>query len=188
MSVAKEVVDSQLRALPQFQQYFSKKEVAHLPEVLQPNETIRALISGWKDGSTWLVVATTQRIMFLDKGVFGGLKQLDLPLHQIQGVAYRVGMMSGEIAIATAGASWKVDNIQPKHAPQPFAELVNALIQETRMQPAAGLPNPGAASSTTTRGNEDFVARLERLASLRERGVLTDEEFQAQKQRILRGD
>jgi Domain of unknown function (DUF4429)/Short C-terminal domain len=33
----------------------------------------------------------------------------------------------------------------------------------------------------------DFTAQLERLARLREQGILTDEEFQAQKARILAG-
>ena len=41
-------------------------------------------------------------------------------------------------------------------------------------------PMPGAQA-----GTEDRVALLERLAKLREQGLLTDAEFEAEKQRIL---
>lgn len=46
---------------------------------------------------------------------------------------------------------------------------------------AARAPSPAPAAAV------DFTAQLERLARLREQGVLTDEEFQAQKARILAG-
>ncbi len=46
---------------------------------------------------------------------------------------------------------------------------------------AARRPAPAAAAPV------DFTAQLERLARLREQGILSDEEFQAQKARILAG-
>ena len=47
--------------------------------------------------------------------------------------------------------------------------------------PGAPPPAPAAASQ------EDRIAQLERLAGLRDQGILSDEEFAAEKARILNG-
>jgi hypothetical protein len=54
---------------------------------------------------------------------------------------------------------------------------------EEAIRPAAG---PSASATVTT--DADLVAQLERLRSLRDEGVLTEEEFAAAKARLLRGD
>jgi hypothetical protein len=51
------------------------------------------------------------------------------------------------------------------------------------VQRAASVPPPSPASRPDEPG--DRLERLERLARLRERGALTDEEFQSEKRRIL---
>jgi Short C-terminal domain len=43
---------------------------------------------------------------------------------------------------------------------------------------------PGAAAAT---GGDDRIAQLERLAKLRDSGALSDEEFEAEKARLLGG-
>jgi len=45
---------------------------------------------------------------------------------------------------------------------------------------------PGTAAPGDT-GKDDTLSQLERLASLRDSGALTDEEFEQQKRRILGG-
>ncbi len=52
---------------------------------------------------------------------------------------------------------------------------------------ATGGPSAGAAIGDLE-SDPDFVAHLERLADLRRRGDLTNEEFEAAKQRLLAGD
>ena len=46
-------------------------------------------------------------------------------------------------------------------------------------------PAEQAAPATTPGGAGDLVEQLQRLAELREQGVLTDDEFTAEKQNIL---
>lgn len=179
MAVPKEVIDAQLAHLQVFQLYFTKKEVAHLPEVIQPGEIIRAIASGMYDNNTWLVVATTQRVLFLDKGMFAGLKQLSLPLDQIQAVAHTVGMMLGEVTISTAGAAWTIKSMTPKDTAAKFAAIVEQLVQwvkQQNRQPVVAAPAPAAP---------DPLAQLERLAQLRQSGALTDVEFTAAKAKLL---
>jgi Short C-terminal domain len=61
---------------------------------------------------------------------------------------------------------------QPEYAPQP------AYVAPPPAPPAA--PPPPAAG-----GGSDLTAELERLAGLRNQGVLTDEEFAAAKAKLL---
>jgi hypothetical protein len=49
-------------------------------------------------------------------------------------------------------------------------------------------PGSGEEAPTAVLGDEDLrLQRLERLAALRDKGVLTDEEFAAEKSRLLGG-
>ena len=54
-------------------QFFTKKELYYLPEVLMENEPVLAYTSGFMDGNTWLITLTDRRIIFLDKGLIYGL-------------------------------------------------------------------------------------------------------------------
>ncbi len=55
----------------------------------------------------------------------------------------------------------------------------------TAPPPAGAVPPPPAAPMAPQPGGDDQLARLERLGALRQQGILTEEEFQQQKRRIL---
>jgi hypothetical protein len=61
-----------------------------------------------------------------------------------------------------------------------LAQRVNLVAKKARE--AAGV---GETVSPGTADSEDAIAQLERLAKLRASGALTEEEFAAEKQRIL---
>jgi len=102
MAVDRRTVEVQLRALGDFHQWGTKKEVRHLPAVLNTGETIRAVTSGVYQGNTWVVTVTDQRILFLDKGMFYGVTQVELPLRQIDTISYKTGLLYGELRLATS--------------------------------------------------------------------------------------
>ncbi|MEU2027228.1 SHOCT domain-containing protein [Streptomyces sp. NPDC016469] len=58
--------------------------------------------------------------------------------------------------------------------------------QQEAEQYAAQQPPPPAASPAAAPG-EDMIGQLERLAALKQQGILTDAEFEAQKARLLAG-
>ena len=68
-------------------------------------------------------------------------------------------------------------------------EAAAIVEQITEMFPDAmvTVDEPVEVSLDTLRG-DDRISQLERLAKLREQGVLTDSEFQAEKARILGSD
>jgi hypothetical protein len=78
-----------------------------------------------------------------------------------------------------------------------FAALVLVLAVELlRRQTAREVPNPPAADFMGSmrrslgrgrRSEEERLEKIERLARLRDQGVLTDEEFAAEKAALVRG-
>ena len=62
----------------------------------------------------------------------------------------------------------------------------DARIAELEAQQAAAAAPPPAPAPAPA-AEPDMVEQLERLAKLKEQGILTDEEFAAQKQKLLEG-
>ncbi|KAA1047259.1 PH domain-containing protein [Pseudocitrobacter sp. 73] len=162
----------------------TKKEFFHLPEVLNSGEQPLAIASGMMDGNTWLITLTNQRVIFLDKGMIFGVKQVDVNLHNIVGVGGKTGLIFGEIMISTSGQNYTVKNVI-KSSVIPFTNLVNETRNSiTNAKVSVETPAP---KSTGKPSFDDVMDKIERLAEMKEEGILTDEEFQQQKQRILNG-
>ena len=182
MPVSQEQIDEQLKNVKRFEEFFVKKEIKFLPSVIREGEIIRALVSGMYEGSTWLVVATSQRVLFLDKSMFGGLKQMQIPLTSISSIQHKTGFLSGEVILTASTAAKMIEQI-PKQGVSWFAEVLSELVRSVNSAPASVAPAASPASS----GPEDRISKLERLAALKEKGILTEQEFQEQKAKILAG-
>ncbi|MFA6433918.1 MAG: PH domain-containing protein [Elusimicrobiales bacterium] len=174
MPVDREVLDAQLAALGDFDKWFTRKERRHLHEVLTPGETIHAITSGLLDGNTWLVTVTDRRVLFLDKGIIYGLKQMELPLSHVSAVSYKTGLLFGKIQVSTSGGTKLIEMIEKKYVSK-VAQSISDLINKMKTP----------AHSAEAAGRNDVVSQLERLAALKRQGILTDLEFAAQKTRIL---
>jgi hypothetical protein len=60
-----------------------------------------------------------------------------------------------------------------------------AYQEQQYAQPAYAAPPPPAP--VATQDDDDLIAQLEKLGGLRDKGILTDEEFAAQKAKLLAG-
>ena len=172
-----EEVQAQIKLLGEVDTFGTKKEIRYLPDILSNDETILSLTSGMMDGNTWLIVCTERRVIFLDKGMIYGLKQRETPLDKINSVEQKTGMMFGSIGIWDGAAHMEIKNVMKKTV-KPFVEAVNSAREALKV--AEKHEHPPSASK-----GSDITSQLERLADLRERGFLTDLEFQAQKAKIL---
>ncbi|WP_331842829.1 PH domain-containing protein [Pantoea agglomerans] len=159
----------------------TKKEFYHLPEILGADETPLAIASGMMDNNTWLITLTNKRVIFLDKGMLYGVKQVDINLSNIVSVGGKTGLLLGEIMISTSGQNYIIKNVM-KGSVIPFTNLVN----ETRNNQNQS-PKPEQQQAKTQLSFDEQMAKIERLAEMKENGILTDEEFQVQKQRVLNG-
>jgi hypothetical protein len=72
-----------------------------------------------------------------------------------------------------------------QEAAQRQAEIDVAVAQAVAAQQAPPPPPPPPAPAAAAPAGGDVIAQLKDLAALRDQGILTDEEFAAQKARIL---
>lgn len=159
----------------------TKKEFFHLPEILNSGEQPVAIASGMMDGNTWLITLTNKRVIFLDKGMIFGVKQVDINLNNIVSVGGKTGLMFGEIMISTSGQNYTIKNVM-KGSVIPFTNLVNETKNSLNI-PAQQQKEP----TKDIQSFDDQMAKIERLAEMKQEGILTEEEFQQQKHRILNG-
>ena len=104
-----------------------------------------------------------------------------------------MGLIGGMARTAVvAGTATAVSNRVSRRQAGRWAEQDTAGQQQAYEQqqpqqaypPQAYAPPPAAAPQDTT---EDLIASLEKLGRLRDSGVLTDAEFEAQKAKLLAG-
>jgi len=88
----------------------------------------------------------------------------------VGGAAYYAGKKGAQSAAREADEDARIADLEAQGAQAP---------------PPAAAPPPPAASQAAA--SNDTVEQLTKLAALRDQGVLTDEEFAAQKAKILGG-
>lgn len=174
-------VQQQIKALGDTDTFGTKKEIKCLPDIMYDDETVLGLTSGLMDGNTWLIVCTERRVIFLDKGMIYGLKQRETALEKINSIEHKLGMVFGSITIWDGASGMQIKNAM-KPTVKPFVDAVNNAIAKMK---AGNTPAAAPAAPAPAADEDDVVSRLERLAALKERGILTDDEFLAQKAKIL---
>lgn len=180
-----ESIQEEIEALDETDLFGTAKEVSHLPEILDDDEHIKYLTSGLMDGTTWLIVCTQKRIVLVDYGFLFGVKQSEMALENINSITYQTGLLLGSIEIWHGGAKMLIENCQ-KYTVKPFVEAVNAARKALKNGTASGgSANVQPKNAQGSSPIDDVMGQLERLAALKEKGVLTDEEFAAQKAKIL---
>jgi len=157
-------------------QFFTKKELNYLPEALSDGEQVIAFTSGLMDGNTWLITLTDRRIIFLDKGMIYGLDQTTIDLDKINAVSGSTGIIFGKITIEDGASRREIDNVWKKTV-KIFTNKVQDAIERKRhlsRQPTVAVPV-----------EEDPYSKLERLSGLKDKGIITKDEFLKEKRKIL---
>lgn len=154
--------------------FFTKKELYYLPEILMDDESVIAFISGLMNRNTWLIVLTDRRIIFLNKGMFYGLKQSIIDLDKVNAVSATTGLIFGKI-IVTDGATDRVISRVWKKAVKNFTNKIQEALEIRKLTRTGQILD----------SHHGPYEQLEKIAELKERGLLTEEEFQIEKKRIL---
>lgn len=150
----------------------TKKEVKELPNIIHDDETITYATSGLWDGKTWLIVSTDKRVIFLDKGMIFGLKQIEIPLNKINSIGQKRGLILGEIEIWDGASKMKITHIS-KETLDPFVKAVNG-AKERMEKPKQHSVNQVSAAD-----------ELIKFKGLLDQGVITQEEFDKKKKELL---
>jgi hypothetical protein len=181
-----EQIDQQIDALPKRYVFYTRKEIRYLPKIMNEGERVLALTSGYIDARTWLLVCTTHRVLFLHRGMFWGLHQLQMTLDRVQSIDSSFGLIFGTIRMWDGASSMHVSLIL-RRSVAPFVRTVQEAIDRYKRQivhdiatnvtrgqaPHAGSPQPA------------WIAELEKLSKMKVDGVLSEAEFTAAKTKLL---
>jgi Bacterial PH domain/Short C-terminal domain len=158
---------------PFFELWWNRK-VKLFAENLADNEHIVAGVRGYFRELRGRLVATETRLLFIErKGFFGSVVE-SFSYSRINEVATSKNVLLGDLIINSGGSSERIKGIQ-KGLLTPFLNVVQHQLADFRHGGPIGTPS----------ANNDVASQLEKLAALRDRGVLTAEEFQAQKVKVL---
>ncbi len=150
------------------------------------------LVAWW----TSIFVVSTDRV--ISREGFIAKRSMEIPLEQVNDVRFEQGIFdrivgAGTLLIQSASTTG-TNSFEDIRHPEDVQRTIfhqGELNQQrtgprTAPEPAAAAPaRPDGASSGTAPLSPSVTTELERLADLRARGVLTEDEFQAQKARIL---
>lgn len=170
-----EEIKKQIQAinLSNVSNYLGRREINELPKILASTEIVDNLAQGTYNNGQGILVSTNRRLLFVDKGMLYGLKVEDFPLDKISSIQYETGLLLGGIKIHTTGNIAKIENVE-KSSARSFAEFVRDKLSQ-----------PKETISTTIVNEPNILDQLEKLAKLKENGILTDEEFNEQKKKLL---
>ena len=176
MPVDKQYVKDQLDNLDSKRRRGVGKELKHLHEVINEGENILGHTRGFYDGHTWLICVTDRRLLFVDKGMVVGMKSTEIPLDSIGSVNYQTQMLGGHIDVMAAGTNKHIGKMK-KGDVKDIANLISEATAKMKQQHSA----PAAAAAPAASAMDE----LKKLAELKEAGVLSEEEFNEQKTKLL---
>jgi hypothetical protein len=160
---------------------FGFKEIKELPNIIQEDERIEEIVQGDYSGGDGILVATNHRLIFLNKKFLGSLTLEEVAYNQINKIHFKKILFLGKIIVHTTNKRVAISNLTV-----PEGRKFVASIEEK----IASLSDESTNETSTTQksnNTSDTLSQLERLAELKEKGLLTDEEFNSQKNKILNG-
>ena len=171
-------IEAQLRALDDASRFLGRREIKELPNILWDSEQIHDIVQGSYDSGFGILVSTDRRLIFVNKGMIYGLKVEDFPNDKITSIQYETKLLFGSITIFASGNKAVVKDVD-KNQVRTFSEGVRARVAAGSF-PATEQPSPSGGPT-----ENDMAGQLEKLAALKEKGILTEEEFTAKKKQIL---
>lgn len=162
----------ELRKLPGYDSWGTKKEIKHLKSILNNNESVLAIASGIMEGNTWLIACTSKRIIFIDCGMVYGVKHSEVLIDKVNAISFRNGLVLGEIHIEDGASTRIIKNVQ-KYSTKPFVDAVHKAME---MKTSCG---------TFIQNIPSIADELLKYKQLLDMGVITSEEFENQKKKLL---
>lgn len=143
------------------------------------DENIIDAVSGAVDGKilgkkgklNGVLVLTPKRVLFYYKKMIGGYQSEEYPLNRISSINFNSGLLGSSIKIHASGNDLEMGWIPKDEGVEDFVKNVKMYMDE---------PN-----TDTSVGQSDIADQLKKLADLKEQGILTEDEFAAQKAKLL---
>ena len=160
-------IDNQLEAIgitpASYPELWNMKEMTLLAGLIPQNERILDIVHGRYGGEYLILVATSERFIFLSEDGFGDEAATIYKLDWVLNLQYTKGAGTAEMNVSTSSNSITITDVDLKRAID-FCDRMNVILHQ----------------------NETTAAdQLAKLADLLGRGLLTEAEFQMQKKKLL---
>lgn len=170
-----------LRGHPGIALFGAGREIKHLAALLNPDEFVLDVLQGRYSDQEGLLVRTTTRLIFFVKG-FTSSKVEEFALDKVTSVEYTAGLVLADVTVFASGNKAEIKNTMKIHT-KVFVNGLRRQLEAGKHEAPAATPAAALAPADSQGGGT--LVELERLASLKERGFLSDEEFTAAKRKIL---
>lgn len=147
------------------------REVSQLPDQLADGETVEQLETGKIGKKDGLLAVTDRRLLFVYRATFSTSTE-DVPYAVIDSVEWRSKLTGGALTLHVRGREIEIKMI----GGQKVADVVRSRM---------GQQSAPTAASTASAVEPDAFAQIERLGELRDKGLLSAEEFEAKKAELL---
>ena len=137
------------------------------------DDAVTDLLVGERNGKPAAIGHLDGRIVVASKSGLVALESESIEYSKITAVNVKKGLTNWSITITTSGIDIEVEKLQPVKRVQAFADAINS-------GRSTSAPPPAAAGGAT-----DVATQLEKLAGLMDAGLLTADEFAAQKAKLL---
>jgi hypothetical protein len=173
-------IKAQLKRVKANLSVFTKGEIKELPYILADDEPILAVTDAQflKTVDAGILLVTPKRMISVSKAMFGMPKVHEFPNETIRDVSFRNHFISPVITIRTEEKTVEFECFLDKDDAQIFYDFILKIYNKESS-------SPQQESADAVLADNSVFEQLEKLATLRESGVLTEEEFAAQKKKLL---
>ena len=149
------------------------KELKGIANYLNPDETPMLFFKGTVNNKTKKILLTNGRVLFISSGMFSGVEITDIPLQKISDVTSNKGIMFGKIKIFTVVGNIPVAiDTYEKDVASRFAMLCSQFKSTPAPKNSTGI-------------SEEQAHSLDMLFELKEKGAITEDEYNREKNKIL---
>lgn len=173
-------IKAQLKHVKANLSVFTKGEIKELPYILANDEPILAVTDAQflKTVDAGILLVTPKRMISVSKAMFGMPKVHEFPNDTIRNVSFRNHFISPVITIRTEEKIVEFECFLDKDDAQIFYDFISKIYNKESS-------SPQQESADAILADNSVFEQLEKLATLRESGVLTEEEFVTQKKKLL---
>jgi Cdc6-like AAA superfamily ATPase len=140
-----EQIHAQIAELDGASRMIAFQEIRALPDLMEADEKIEALILGEYAGGTGILVATDRRALFVNRELLGGLKTDSFAYARITSIRQERGSILGKISVFAADNSASINAVDPTQAEKVVAQM-RALAGQHAAE--AGTPTGPSAPGT----------------------------------------
>jgi hypothetical protein len=153
---------------------FGRKEVRHLQHLLHGTERVIVLGQGQYGNKQGLIALTNERLFFFEKSLLGQETIEEFSLKSITSLETGKKMTGERLVVHASGNSNEIKGM--------FHGQADEIVRQfRRLKAEQETPAPASAPQAS----DDPLAQLEKLADLRDKGIISAEEFDRKKAQLM---